>query len=156
MDWHELLKSVKCNPSGRKIDLISSKCDILSQMWYHCAQYTRRHLMSLILHCYYHFLQKLLIWACYLFLRYSALPGTTFVTVSQLLMKWGPFFVRQDNIWQTLAVIFATYWSLVTVPRCHLYMSWMSYVSSNSIWQCFKCSWTQLMSKSAWLTEHHL
>ena len=28
--------------------------------------------------------------------------GTTFVTVYQILMKWGLFFVRQDNIWQTI------------------------------------------------------
>ena len=45
------LKSVKCYPGGRKIDLISSISDILSQMCYLCGQYTRRNLMSQISHC---------------------------------------------------------------------------------------------------------
>ncbi len=45
------LKSVKCYPGGRKIHFIPSMCKIQSQMWYHCVQYTRRHIMSLISHC---------------------------------------------------------------------------------------------------------
>ncbi len=42
-----ILKSVKCYPGRRKIDLISSISEIQSQMRYHCAQYTKRHHMSL-------------------------------------------------------------------------------------------------------------
>ena len=38
----DMLKYVKCYPGGRKIDLISSICDILSLMWYHWFQYTKR------------------------------------------------------------------------------------------------------------------
>ena len=32
--------------------------------------------------------------------------GSTFVTVSQLLMKWDQFFIRQNNTWQTLCNLF--------------------------------------------------
>ena len=45
------LKSVKCYHGGRKIDFIPSISKIQTQMWCHCVQYTRRHLMSLISHC---------------------------------------------------------------------------------------------------------
>ena len=46
------VKSVKCySPGGRKIDLFLSITEILSQKWYHCVQYTRRNLMSLISYC---------------------------------------------------------------------------------------------------------
>ncbi len=43
-------QSVKCYRGGRKIDLIPSISEIQSQTWYHCVQYTRRQLMSLISH----------------------------------------------------------------------------------------------------------
>ncbi len=33
---------------------------------------------------------------------YTECNGTTFVTVSQILMKWGRFFIRHDNIWQSI------------------------------------------------------
>ncbi len=84
---------------GRTIAAIPSISDILSQMWYHCVQYTSHHLMSLISHCQHGFCQSWLIWACYLFLGWSAA-----VPVCQILMKWGQFFVRQDNIWQILSM----------------------------------------------------
>ncbi len=35
---------------------------------------------------------------------YTECNGTTFVTVYKILMKWGPFFVCHDNIWQTIIV----------------------------------------------------
>ncbi len=35
---------------------------------------------------------------------YTERKGNTLVTVSQILMEWVPFFVRQDNIWQTIAL----------------------------------------------------
>ena len=47
----EGLHAVKCYPGGRKIHLIPSISEILLQTCYHCVQYTRRHLMSLISHC---------------------------------------------------------------------------------------------------------
>ncbi len=43
-----VLYSVKCYRGGRKMDLISPISKIQTQMWYHCIQYSRRHLMSLI------------------------------------------------------------------------------------------------------------
>ena len=45
------LKSVKCYRGRRKIDLISSICEIQSHMRYHCVQYTKRHHISLLSHC---------------------------------------------------------------------------------------------------------
>ena len=33
---------------------------------------------------------------------YTERNGTTFVTVSQILMEWGKSFVHQDNIWQSV------------------------------------------------------
>ena len=42
---------VKCYPDGSKIYFILSMCQRLSQKWYHCALYTRHHLMSIILYC---------------------------------------------------------------------------------------------------------
>ncbi len=69
------LKSVKCYCGGQKINLMSSISEIQLQMWYNCIQYTRRHLMSLISHFWHHLLQSWLIWACYLFLRCSALQA---------------------------------------------------------------------------------
>ena len=45
------LYSVKCCPGGRKIRLFPSISKILSHTCYHCVQYTKRHLMSLITHC---------------------------------------------------------------------------------------------------------
>ena len=45
------LRSVKCYPGGRTIDLISSISEIPSQMGYHSFQYTERHLISLVSHC---------------------------------------------------------------------------------------------------------
>ena len=44
------VKSVKCYRGGRKIHFISLISKISTQMGYHCVQYTRRHLMSLISH----------------------------------------------------------------------------------------------------------
>ena len=46
-----LVKSVKCYPGGRKSHFILSISEILSHMWYHCVQYTSRHLMSTVSHC---------------------------------------------------------------------------------------------------------
>ncbi len=34
--------------------------------------------------------------------RHTEYNGNTFVSVSQILMEWGQFFVRQDNIRQTI------------------------------------------------------
>ena len=45
-----MIKSVKCYPGGRTIDLIPSIPKMLLQMWYHCVQYMRRHRMSIISH----------------------------------------------------------------------------------------------------------
>ena len=42
------LKSVKCFPGGRKIDLIPSIFEILSQTWYYLLQYTKHQLLTLI------------------------------------------------------------------------------------------------------------
>ena len=53
------IKSVKRYPGGRKIDLVSSISEILPRMWYHCVPYTRRHLMSIIPHCWLGFCQTL-------------------------------------------------------------------------------------------------
>ncbi len=44
------LKSVKCYRGGRQIHFILSISKIQTQMVYHCVQYTRHHLMSLISH----------------------------------------------------------------------------------------------------------
>ena len=44
------VKSVKCYPGGRKIPFIPSISEILSEACYHCVQYTRHHLMSLVSH----------------------------------------------------------------------------------------------------------
>ena len=56
-----------------KIHFIPSISETVSQNCYHCIPYTRCHLMSLISHCQLGFYQTLHIWACYLFLRWSAL-----------------------------------------------------------------------------------
>ncbi len=45
------LQPVKCYSGGREIHLIPSISKILSQKRYHCVQYTRRHLISLLSHC---------------------------------------------------------------------------------------------------------
>ena len=70
-----VIMSVWFYPGGRKIHLIPSITEIQSQMWHHCVQYTRRHHMSLIAHCQHGFCQRLLIWAWYLFFRWSALQA---------------------------------------------------------------------------------
>ncbi len=36
---------------------------------------------------------------------YTEYNGTKFVTVSQIFIEWGQFFVRHDNIWQTITVM---------------------------------------------------
>ena len=66
-----LLYFVKCYHSGWKICFIPSISDIFSQKWYFYVQYTRR----LISFCYYDIRQSQLIWPCYLFLSWPALPA---------------------------------------------------------------------------------
>ena len=35
---------------------------------------------------------------------YTESNGTTFVTVSQIFIERGQFFIQQDNIWQTIVI----------------------------------------------------
>ena len=56
-------------------------------MWYHDVHYIRRHLMSLIPHCWPGFCQTLLIWACYLFLRWPALLAVQVISRINIMLK---------------------------------------------------------------------
>ena len=73
--------------------------------------------------------------------------NTKFVIVSQILMKWGPFFYRHDNIWQILIIFCAASggqsekhrcrWNLPTsLGYCRWLMkllSWKDLLSGDSI-----------------------
>ena len=50
-----IVYSVKCYHGGQNINIILSISEIPSQMWYHCVQYTKRHLMNLSSFCWHHF-----------------------------------------------------------------------------------------------------
>ena len=70
---HTQLKPTKSDCSRREIHLILS--EILSQMWYHCGQYTTCHNLSRISLNYYRFRRSWLIRSCYLFLSWPALQA---------------------------------------------------------------------------------
>ena len=68
-------------------------------MWYHCVQYTRRHLMSLISHSSLHLPQSWLIWACYLFLQCSALQAVqTTSRMNNMLKEAKPYRNHASNM----------------------------------------------------------
>ena len=81
------LKFVKCNPGGRKIDLVSWLSELLSQNRYRCVQYTKRQFMSLISHCLHGFYRSCLIWVWYLCLRWSALPAVQAISRINSILK---------------------------------------------------------------------
>ena len=75
--------SIKYYPGGRKTELILSISEILSQMCYHCIQYTKRQLMNLVSFCYHHLPQCWLFRIYYLFLRWPALHLSNLFIIPQ-------------------------------------------------------------------------
>ncbi len=85
---------------------------------------------------------------------YTEHNGTTFVTVSQILVEWSPFFVRHDNIWQTIIVlaIISVTTRLTSIPLVPLLVE-LAYLV---IWLCvsiFLWPWEKHQWRWPFMTE---
>ncbi len=76
-------------PWVRKIDLFPPIFEMLAQRWYHCVQYTKRHHMNRIAHCWSYFPQSWFIGACCLFLRWPAVLAVQTTSIINSMLKYA-------------------------------------------------------------------
>ena len=92
---------------------------------------------------------------------YTEYNGTKFMTVSQIFMEWGQFFVRQGNIWQTiplyiycmisLCVCSCTTKERMTHPiytHHWIHSSLPAETSQNAAWNGL---WLRVVSRKRWI-----
>ncbi len=136
-------QQVKCRCDGQTICLIPSVSKI-SQTWYHCIQYSKRHHMNSIPICYHRFRLKWHILACYLFLSWPELQPKNKKTCSHMWTSAKIVRLRfLDGAQHT------QYSGAISVSISLILMEWGRYMSSTTV-----ACWWNIPKRMQLLTLH--